>query len=253
MALAGEPVKMAVDLKVKFYDDDLMVNNTIAEIPGTDKKDEIVMCGGHMDSWHAGTGATDNGAGCAVCMEAIRILKALNLPLRRTVRIALWSGEEEGLYGSEAYVTQHFGTMERGVLNAKPEQAKLAAYFNLDNGTGKVRGIYCQNNDAVMPIFAEWLKPFADLGATTVTIRNTGSTDHISFDAVDIPGFQFIQDTLEYDTRTHHSNMDVFDRIQADDLKQASVLLAAFLYNAAQRDEMLPRKPIPAPQSAGTN
>lgn len=255
MTQAGEPVKMEVNLEVKFHDDDLMAYNTIAEIPGTDKKDEVVICGAHMDSWHTGTGATDNAAGSAVCMEAVRILKALNLPLRRTVRVALWSGEEQGLYGSEAYVTQHFGTMERGVLKAKPEQAKVSAYFNLDNGTGKIRGIYCQSNDAIMPIFADWLKPFADLGATTVTIRNTGSTDHIPFDAVNIPGFQFIQDTIEYNTRTHHSNMDVFDRIQADDMKQASVLMAAFLYNAAMRDELLPRKPLPAPTAptTGTN
>ncbi|MBC8137914.1 MAG: M20/M25/M40 family metallo-hydrolase [Fibrella sp.] len=255
MTLAGEPVKMAVDLQVKFHDDDLMGYNTVAEIPGTDKKDEVVMCGAHMDSWHTGTGATDNAAGSAVCMEAVRILKALNLPLRRTVRVALWSGEEQGLYGSEAYVTQHFGTMERGVLKSKPEQAKISAYFNLDNGTGKVRGVYAQSNDGIMPIFADWLKPFGDLGATTVTIRNTGGTDHTSFDSVNIPGFQFIQDEIEYDTRTHHSNMDVFDRIQADDMKQASVLMAAFLYNAAQRDELLPRKPIPAPpaQTAPSN
>lgn len=250
--LAGEPVKMAVNLQVKFHDDDLMGYNTIAEIPGTDKKDEVVMCGAHMDSWHSGTGATDNAAGTAVCMEAVRILKALNLPLRRTVRVALWSGEEQGLYGSQGYVTKHFGTMERGVLKTKPEQEKISAYFNLDNGTGKVRGVYSQSNDAMMPIFADWLKPFADLGATTVTIGNTGSTDHISFDAMNIPGFQFIQDTIEYDTRTHHSNMDVFDRVQAGDMKQASVLMAAFLYNAAQRDDLLPRKPLPPPPAQTT-
>ncbi|MBC7809494.1 MAG: M20/M25/M40 family metallo-hydrolase, partial [Akkermansiaceae bacterium] len=247
MTLAGEPVKVAVELQVKFHDDDLMGYNTVAEIPGTDKKDEVVMCGAHMDSWHAGTGATDNAAGTAVCMEAVRILKALNLPVRRTVRVALWSGEEQGLYGSEGYVTQHFGAVERGVLKAKPEQAKISAYFNLDNGTGKIRGVYAQSNDAILPIFADWLKPFADLGATTVTIRNTGGTDHLSFDSVNIPGFQFIQDEIEYDTRTHHSNMDVFDRIQADDMKQASVLMAAFLYNAAQRDDLLPRKTLPSP------
>lgn len=254
MALAGEAVKMAVDLKVKFHDDDPMAYNTVAEIPGTDKKDEIVMCGAHLDSWHTGTGATDNAAGSAVCMEAVRILKALNLPLRRTVRVALWSGEEQGLYGSRAYVARHFGAAEGGILKAKPEHAKISAYFNLDNGTGKIRGVYGQSNDAVLPIFADWLKPFADLGATTVTIRNTGSTDHIPFDSVNIPGFQFIQDTIEYNTRTHHSNMDVFDRIQADDVKQASVVLAAFLYNAAQRDDLLPRKPLAPPaQTAQSN
>ena len=246
MTRAGEPVRLAVTLDATFHDTDPMGYNTIAEIAGTEKN-EVVMCGAHMDSWHTGTGATDNAAGVAVCMEAVRILKALNLPLRRTVRVALWSGEEQGLYGSAAYVAQHFGTVERGVLSAKPEQSLISAYFNLDNGTGKVRGVYAQSNDAVLPVFADWLKPFADLGATTVTIRNTGSTDHVSFDAVNIPGFQFIQDAIEYNTRTHHSNMDVFDRLQGDDLKQAAVLMAAFLYNTAQRDDRLPRKPLPTP------
>jgi len=203
------------------------------------------MCGGHMDSWHAGTGATDNGAGVAVCMEAVRILKTLGLSPRRTIRIALWSGEEQGLYGSRAYVAEHFGTVASGVLAAKPEHEKLSAYFNLDNGTGKIRGVWCQGNAAAMPIFAEWLKPFNDLGAQTVTIRSTGGTDHLSFDAVGLPGFQFIQDEIEYDSRTHHSNQDVFDRIQEADLKQAATIMATFLYNAAQRDEKLPRKPRP--------
>jgi carboxypeptidase Q len=249
MAMAGEPATLAVDMKVKFYDDDLMSYNTIAEIPGTDKKDEVVMCGAHMDSWHTGTGTTDNAAGTVVCMEAMRILKALNLPMRRTVRVALWSGEEEGLYGSRAYVAEHFGTMDQTGLKTKPEQAKITGYFNLDNGTGKIRGIYAQGNEAIMPIFADWLKPFNDLGATTVTVRNTGSTDHIPFDGVNIPGFQFIQDSIEYGTRTHHSNMDLYERAQIDDLKQASVLMAVFLYNAANRDDLLPRKPITPPSN----
>ncbi len=244
MVQAGEKVKMAVDLKTAFHDDDNgMVFNTVAEIPGTDKKDELVMCGGHIDSWHGGTGATDNAAGVGVCMEAVRILKALGVQPRRTIRIALWSGEEQGIFGSAAYVEKHFGT----AANPKPEYDKLSAYFNLDNGTGKVRGIWGQGNEAVMPIFAQWIEPFKDLGATTVTTRNTGSTDHIPFDRIGLPGFQFIQDTIEYNTRTHHSNQDVFDRIQGDDMKQASVLMAAFLYNAAMRDEKLPRKPVPAP------
>jgi hypothetical protein len=254
MVQAGEKLRMAVDLAVKFYDSDPMGYNTIAEIPGTDLKDELVMLGGHMDSWHSGTGATDNGAGCAVCMEAVRILKTLNVQPRRTIRIALWSGEEEGLLGSHAYVAQHFRTRgANGAIERKPEYDKLSAYFNLDNGTGKIRGIYLQGNDAVRGLFADWLAPFKDLGASTVTIANTGGTDHQSFDGIGLPGFQFIQDVIEYDTRTHHSNEDVFDRVQADDLKQASVIMADFVYNAAMRDEKLPRKPMaPAGGTAGT-
>jgi carboxypeptidase Q len=244
MIQAGEKVRMAVDLKTAFYDDDKeMVFNTVAEIPGTDKKDELVMCGAHLDSWHGGTGATDNAAGVGVCMEAVRILKALGVQPRRTIRIALWTGEEEGIFGSAAYVEKHFGT----AASPKPEYEKLSAYFNLDNGTGKVRGVWGQGNTTAMPIFAQWLQPFRDLGATTVTARNTGSTDHIPFDRIGLPGFQFIQDSIEYGTRTHHSNQDVFDRIQGDDLKQASIVMAAFLYNAAMREEKMPRKPIPAP------
>lgn len=241
---AGEKVKMNVELAVKFYDTDLMGYNTIAEIPGTDLKDEVVMLGAHMDSWHSGTGATDNGAGCAVVMEAVRILRALNIQPRRTIRVGLWSGEEEGLLGSHAYVAQHFG--ERGAngeIDRKPEYDKFSSYFNLDNGTGKIRGIYLQGNESLRGIFSDWLAPFKELGATTVTIANTGGTDHQSFDGIGLPGFQFIQDTIEYDTRTHHSNQDVFDRAQTDDLKQASILMASFAYNAAMRDEKLPRKP----------
>jgi hypothetical protein len=254
----GEKLQMSVELKTEFFDKDPMAYNTTAEIPGTDLKDQIVMVGGHMDSWHAGTGATDNGAGLVVGMEAVRILQALHLKPRRTIRVALWSGEEEGIFGSRYYVAQHFGNFanvlpgapyggaaptDKGAFLKKPEFDKISAYFNLDNGTGKIRGVYCQGNEAVMPIFTEWLKPFHDLGAATVTIRNTGSTDHISFDAVGIPAFEFIQDVIEYGTRTHHSNQDVFDRVQGDDLKQAAVVEAAFLYNCAMRDDMLPRKP----------
>ncbi|HLK14252.1 MAG TPA: M20/M25/M40 family metallo-hydrolase [Fimbriimonadaceae bacterium] len=255
----GEKLKISLDLKTEFFDRDPMAYNTVAEIPGTDLHDQIVMVGGHMDSWHSGTGATDNGAGVAVAMEAVRILQALNLQPRRTIRVALWSGEEEGLFGSRNYVAQHFGSYAsnppsaafgggggaatRGPLTKGADYDKISAYFNLDNGTGKIRGIYCQGNTAVESIFADWLKPFADLGAGTITIRNTGSTDHVSFDAIGIPGFQFIQDVIEYNTRTHHSNQDVFDRVQGDDLKQAAVIEAAFLYNTAMRDEMLPRKP----------
>lgn len=248
MLRVGVPVKIDLDVKCQFIKGDGMGYNTVAELPGTDKKDEVVMVGGHMDSWHSGTGATDNAAGVAVAMEAVRILKAAGLPLRRTVRVALWSGEEQGLFGSRAYVAEHFGTRQtppggtQPVLTTKPDHAKISAYFNLDNGTGRIRGIYQQSNAAVGPIFADWLKPFSDMGAKTVTLRNTGSTDHVSFDAVGIPGFQFIQDPIEYDTRTHHSNQDVYDRIQMDDLKQAAVIMATFLYQAANRDEMLPRK-----------
>jgi Zn-dependent M28 family amino/carboxypeptidase len=259
MIQQGVNLKVNLDLKTSFYDKDLNAYNTVAELPGTDLKDQLVMVGGHMDSWHSGTGATDNGAGVVVAMEAIRILKALNIQPRRTIRVALWSGEEQGLFGSQAYVAQHLGSYpkpaangfpgggapeDRGPLTRGPEYDKVSAYFNLDNGTGKIRGIYCQSNPAVAPIFAEWLKPFADLGASTVTLRNTGSTDHVSFDAIGVPGFQFIQDTIEYNTRTHHSNQDVYDRIQIDDLKQASVIMATFLYNTAMRDEKLPRKPV---------
>ena len=257
---------VALELNVTntFYDDDLMQYDTIAEIPGTDKKDEIVMLGAHLDSWHAGTGATDNGAGTIVMMEAVRILKALDIKPRRTIRIGLWSGEEEGLLGSQGYVEQHFGSRPRsedpalkdmptllrrdaGPVTVKPEQAKISAYFNVDNGTGKIRGIYLQENEAVAPIFESWMRPFKDLGMTTLTMRNTGGTDHLSFDAVGIPGFQFLQDPIEYETRTHHSNMDVYDRLQPDDLKQISVIVASFVYDAAMRDQMLPRKPIEKP------
>lgn len=265
MIEAGEKVKMTVDLAVDWQDKDPMAYNTIAEIPGSDLKDEIVMLGGHLDSWHAGTGATDNGAGVAVAMEAVRILKALNLKPRRTIRIALWTGEEQGLLGSKAYVAEHFGKIETpaaspdptssvspspapspvpGVLVTKLEYEKFSSYFNLDNGTGKIRGVYLQGNESVRPLFREWLTPFRDMGAATLSIANTFGTDHLSFDAIGLPGFQFIQDEIEYDTRTHHSNQDVFDRIQADDLKQAATIMAAFIYNAAMKDEKLSRKPM---------
>jgi carboxypeptidase Q len=254
-------VSLELNVTNTFYDDDPMQYDTIAEIPGTDKKDEVVMLGAHLDSWHAGTGATDNGAGTIVMMEAVRILKALDIKPRRTIRIGLWSGEEEGLLGSQGYVENHFGSRphmdepgmkdmptllrrEAGDVTVKPEQAKISAYFNVDNGTGKIRGVYLQENEAVAPIFEAWMKPFKDLGMNTLTMRNTGGTDHLSFDAVGIPGFQFIQDPIEYETRTHHSNMDVYDRLQPEDLKQISVIVASFVYDAAMRDQMLPRKPI---------
>jgi carboxypeptidase Q len=257
-------VTLELNVSNTFYDDDPMQYDTIAEIPGADKKDEVVMLGAHLDSWHAGTGATDNGAGTIVMMEAMRILKTLDIKPRRTIRIGLWSGEEEGLLGSQGYVEQHFGARpamddpnmkgmptllrrEAGPVTVKPEQARVSAYFNVDNGTGKIRGVYLQENEAVAPIFESWMRPFKDLGMTTLSMRNTGGTDHLSFDAVGIPGFQFIQDPIEYETRTHHSNMDVYDRLQPEDLKQISVIVASFVYDAAMRDQMLPRKPIEKP------
>ena len=280
MLQAGEPVKMTVDLAVAYQDTDLMGYNTIAEIPGTDLKDEIVMLGGHMDSWHSGTGATDNAAGVAVAMEAVRIIQALGLKPRRTIRVALWSGEEQGLLGSRAYVAKHFGALQtqpttsavpaaggastnamgggsgNGNGNGAAPQAgptlvkkadydKLSAYFNLDNGTGKIRGVYLQGNEGVRGIFRQWLAPFRDMGASTLSISNTGGTDHLAFDGIGLPGFQFIQDEIEYDTRTHHSNQDVFDRIQAEDMKQSATIMAAFVYQTAMRAEKLPRKPAP--------
>jgi carboxypeptidase Q len=252
----GVPVELEIQIAAKFHDQDLMGNNVIAEIPGSDLKDEIVMVGGHFDSWHSGTGATDNGAGSAVAMEVMRILQALGVKPRRTIRIGLWGGEEQGLIGSRAHVDKHYATRQasgppagpqgqQASITLRPAHEKFSAYFNLDNGTGKIRGVYLQGNEAVRPIFRAWLEPFRDLGAATLTSRNTGGTDHLSFDAVGLPGFQFIQDEIEYDTRTHHSNMDVYDRIQAEDMKQASVIIAAFVYNAAMRDDKLPRKPLP--------
>jgi len=222
--------------------------NVSAEIPGSKANPELVMVGAHLDSWTGGTGATDNAAGCAVAMEAMRILKALNVSMPRTVRMGLWTGEEQGLLGSRAYVKEHFADPTE--MKLKPEHAKLSGYFNLDNGTGKIRGVYLQGNDMMRPIFEAWLAPFKDLGATGVTNRNTGGTDHQAYDAVGLPGFQFIQDEVEYMTRTHHSNMDLFDRLQAGDLMQASAIMASMIYNTATRPEMLPRKPLPKAQPA---
>lgn len=256
----GVKPKISVNIQAQYYDDDPMAYNTIAEIPGTDPKlkSELVMLGGHIDSWHSGTGATDNGAGVAVAMEAARILLASGLKPRRTIRVGLWSGEEQGLFGSSNYVKKHFGEMKGGPNifgvpepNAgKPELIKgheydnLSAYYNLDNGTGKIRGVYMQGNAGVRPYFEAWLAPFANMGAKTLTLANTGGTDHLSFDAIGLPGFQFIQDEIEYDTRTHHSNQDVFDRIQADDMKLSATIMAAFVYQTAMMDEKMPRKAV---------
>jgi carboxypeptidase Q len=263
---AHVPVSVEIDVETKVTGEHEHGFDTVAEIPGTDPalKDQVVMVGGHLDSWIAGTGATDNGAGTVVAMEVVRILKALDIHPRRTIRIALWTGEEEGIFGSKGYVTQHFGSaatstapdqmqlpefMRRaaGPLTVKPEQKLLSGYFNIDNGTGKIRGIYTQGNYAIAPIFAQWMAPLKDLGVTTVTNRNTGGTDHLSFDAVGIPGFQFIQDDMDYESRTHHSNEDTVERLQPADLKQIAVVEAIFVYNTAQRDQMLPRKPLPQP------
>ncbi|MFY9554127.1 MAG: M20/M25/M40 family metallo-hydrolase [Blastocatellia bacterium] len=272
----GAPVQLEFNVSAKYHDQDLMSHNVIAEIPGTDLKDEIVMIGAHFDSWHSGTGATDNAAGSAVCMEALRILQTLGLKPRRTIRIGLWSGEEQGLLGSRAYVAEHFGKrlgpdprfgagqtpaepQTPPQFELKPAHEKFAGYFNLDNGTGKIRGIYLQGNEEVRSIFRAWFAPFKDLVGTTkenafatLSISNTGGTDHLSFDGVGLPGFQFIQDQIEYDTRTHHSNMDVYDRIQEADMKQAATIMAAFAYNAAMREKKLPRKALPGQAVART-
>jgi carboxypeptidase Q len=243
LANSDYPVKLDVDVQTEFITKDLQGYNVIAEIKGTDLSNELVMLGGHLDSWQSATGATDNAAGCAVMMEAIRILKESGLKPRRTIRIALWSGEEQGLRGSRGYVKNHFA--DPATMQLKDEQSKVSAYFNLDNGTGKIRGIYLQGNEKVRPIFTQWFEPFISLGASTITISNTGGTDHLSFDAVGIPGFQFIQDGIEYGTRTHHTNMDSYDHLIGDDLTQAATIVAAFVYNAANRDEKLPRKDLP--------
>ena len=245
------PVKVELEVAAAFAEDSPDGVNVVGEIPGGKKKDEVVMLGGHLDSWHSGTGATDNAAGCAVALEAMRILKALELPLARTVRLALWTGEEQGIYGSRAYVKTHFA--DPVTMNVLPDHAKLAGYFNVDNGTGKIRGVYLQGNDMVRPIFESWLAPFADLGARTLTIRDTDGTDHLPFDAVGLPGFQFIQDPVDYSTRTHHSELDVYDHVQAADLMQASAIVASFAYNAANRSDKLPRKPLPKPMPPRTD
>jgi hypothetical protein len=266
----GKTVELEVDVAARFHDEDRNLYDTLAEIPGSGPHPEVVMAGAHLDSWHTGTGATDNAAGCAVVMEAVRILKALDVKPRRTLRVALWTGEEQGLLGSAAYVKAHFATRpattdpkqmelperlreDTWPITPLPEHAKLVAYFNVDNGGGKIRGIYAQQNAAVRPLFAAWLEPLRDLGADTVTLRDTSSTDHISFDAVGLPAFQFIQDELDYSNRTHHTNLDVYDRVSRKDLMQSAVVLATFLYETATRPEPLPRKPLPTapPKKAG--
>ncbi len=241
----GQEVEIEAEVQVEFQEEDLQGYNVLAEFPGTDPdlKSEVVMLGAHLDSWHGATGATDNGAGSIVMMEAMRILKATGLQPRRTIRIALWGGEEQGLNGSRGYVKNHFG--DRETMNLKPEHSNISAYYNIDNGTGRIRGIYLQGNEQMRPIFNEWFEPLDDLiDARTITIRNTGGTDHLPFDWIGIPGFQFIQDGIEYDTRTHHTNMDTYDRLVMDDLRQIAVIVASFVYNTAQRDEKLPRESV---------
>ncbi len=264
---AHVPVTLEMNVDTKFTGDHEHGYDTIAEIPGTDPKlkDELVMVGGHLDSWTSGTGATDNGAGTVVAMEVMRILNTLQAKPRRTIRVALWTGEEQGEFGSYGYVKQHFGNVPlstapdqlklpewqrkpAGPVQLKPEQQKISGYFNVDNGSGKIRGVYLQENGAIAPIFAQWIEPLRDLGVTTLTLRNTGGTDHEAFDGVGIPGFQFVQDPLDYGSRTHHSNMDTYERLSSEDLAQAAVVEAIFVYNAAMRDQMLPRKPLPHPE-----
>jgi len=264
---ANVPVTIEMNVDAKFTGDHEHGFDTIAEIPGTDPKlkDEVVMLGGHLDSWASATGATDNGAGTVVAMEVMRILNTLQVKPRRTIRIGLWTGEEQGLFGSVGYVKQHFGFVSlstapdqvklpewmrkpAGPLQLKPDQQKISGYFNVDNGSGKILGVYLQENVAEAPIFSQWIEPLKDLGVTAVSVRDTGGTDHESFDAVGIPGFQFIQDKLDYSSRTHHSNMDTYERLQAGDLAQAATVEAIFVYNTAMRDQMLPRKPLPHPE-----
>jgi hypothetical protein len=263
------PVTLEIEVRTTFYGQDTQGYNVTAEIPGTDKKDELVMLGGHLDSWTGGTGAVDDAAGCAVAMEALRILKALGVKPRRTIRAAFWNGEEEGFYGSRGYVARHFGDTDKQSLAkmdfealegswrnplgdstkllAKPEYAKLAGYYNYDNGSGRIRGIYIQENFAVRPIFEAWMKPLKDLGVTTIALQNTEGTDHLPFDYIGLPGFQFIQDPLDYFPGLHHTNQDVYDHAVPEDLVQSAIVMAYFVYQTAMREEMLPRKPLPIP------
>jgi carboxypeptidase Q len=244
------PVKLEASLETSYPDEDPKGYNVVAELPGTDPalRDEVVMLGAHLDSWHSGTGATDNAAGSAVMLEVLRLLKTTGLRTRRTVRLALWTGEEQSYFGSAGYVTKHFGDLR--TLELRPEHEKLAVYLNLDNGSGRIRGVYLQGNEAARPIFEALLKPFDYLEATTLSVENTGGTDHLAFNAVGLPGFQFIQDPLDYDTRTHHTNIDLYENVIEDDLKQASVIIASVAYHAANRDEKFPRPEMPKPQPA---
>ncbi|MBN1223911.1 MAG: M20/M25/M40 family metallo-hydrolase [Candidatus Aminicenantes bacterium] len=265
------PVILEVEIRNTFYDEDQLGYNVIAEIPGSDKKDEAVMLGGHIDSWSGGTGAVDNAAGCTVVMEAMRILKSLGVKPRRTIRGALWGSEEQGLLGSRGYVAKHFGDSDiqcmakldyfdiiadpkkfwRNIwvgsneLLLKPEHGKLSAYYNYDNGSGRIRGVYLQENSAVEPIFKAWIEPLRDLGVTTLAFQETTGSDHLAFDYIGLPGFQFIQEPLDYGTRVHHTNMDLYDHCIEEDIIQSAIVMACFVYHTAMRDELLPRKPLP--------
>ena len=253
MLLKGMDVQMLLDLQVRFHTSDLTGYNTIAEIPGSDLAHEVVMLGGHLDSWHTGTGATDNAAGVAACMEAVRVISRLGLRPRRTIRIALWTGEEQGLLGSRAYVARHFATRgASGPGTRTAEYDRLAGYFNLDVGAGRIRGIHINGHEAVRSLFQSWLRPFNDLGADTISPSRQGGTDHNPFEDVGLPGFQFIQDQLEYFNRTHHSNLDVYDRVIEEDMRVSSAILAAFVYNTAMLDRPLPRRVIANPPDAPT-
>jgi hypothetical protein len=260
----GMEPELEIEVAVRWFEGDGTAVNTLADLRGTDLADEVVVVGAHLDSWHTGTGATDNGGSCAVVMEAVRLIVAAGLEPRRTIRVALWSGEEQGLLGSRDYVERYLATRPETTdpeqlalpawardptwpITTLPGHAAISAYFNTDYGTGRVRGLYAQENAAVVPIFEAWLKPFADLGADHVTIRNAGGTDHVAFDRVGVPGFQFIQDGMDYMGRTHHSNVDTYDHLNPDDLKQSAVIIASVLWHAANRDELLPRKPMPTP------
>jgi len=240
------PVRLELNVQNRFVGDSLDAFNLVAELPGTDKAAEVVMLGAHFDSWHSATGATDNAAGSAVMMEAMRILKTTGLRLRRTVRLVLWTGEEQGRLGSLAYVKEHFGDLDTMAL--KPEHARVSAYFNMDNGAGVIRGVYLEGNEAVRPIFTTWMEPLRSLGMTTMAIRGTTNTDHQSIDAIGIPAFQFIQDPLEYGSSSHHSSNDVYERVQPEDMMKNAAIAATFVYHAAVRDELLPRKPLPRPR-----
>ena len=263
------PVTLEVEVKSTIYDKDRLGYNVVAEIPGTDKKDELVMLGGHFDSWAGGTGAVDDASGCVVVLEAMRVLKALGVKPRRTIRAAFWTGEEEGFYGSRGYVFTHFGDTDKKTLErpdweayekswrnplgdskkiiAKPDYNKISGYFNYDNGSGRIRGIYIQENFQVRPVFEEWMKPLRDLGVTTIALQPTEGTDHLPFDYIGIPGFQFIQDPIDYFPALHHTNQDLYDHCVPEDLVQSAVVLAAFVYQTAMREEMLPRKPLRLP------
>ena len=256
--------RLALSVDARFHDDDTQSYNTVAEIPGSGKNPEIVMLGAHLDSWHASTGGVDNGAGVAVTMEAMRILKTLNFTPKRTIRLGLWSGEEQGLIGSRAYIDSHFAhrpkptdPQERELdawywtspgwpITTLAEYDRFSAYFNMDNGSGKFRGIYTEGNIAVKSLFSDWFGALADISDGTISHNATGGTDHESFDNVGLPGFQFIQDELDYGSRLHHTHIDSFDHVLAQDMKQAAVVMASFVYNAAMAEERVARKPMPA-------